>query len=146
MSPRPRKRANKPLPTNLYPANGGKSYQYRHPITGKFHGLGVSRQQAIADAKELNALLMPDSDMVAKVLGNITIRQHAQWFIENIAPEREYKKSTLEMYQVQIRKLEAAMGDVAVEEVSVQDLAQLLEKHSARTANQIRPVSYTHLT
>lgn len=141
MSPRPRKRANKPLPDNLYPANGGKSYQYRHPVTGKFHGLGVSRAQAIAAAKELNAMLMPDNDLVAKVLGHITIRQHAKWFIENIAPEREYKKSTLEMYQVQIRKLEASMGDVAVEEVSVQDLAQLLEKHSARTANQIRQVA-----
>jgi integrase len=141
MSPRPRKRANKPLPANLYPANGGKSYQYRHPVTGKFHGLGVSRVQAIADAKELNSLLIPDSDFVAKVLGHVTIRQHATWFMESIAPEREYKPSTLEMYQVQIRKLNAAMGDVAVEDVSVQDLAKLLEDHSARTANQIRQVA-----
>ncbi len=141
MSPRPRKRANKPLPDNLYPANGGKSYQYRHPVTGKYHGMGVSRAQAIAAAKELNAMLVPDNDLVAKVLGNVTIRQHAKWWLENIAPEREYKKSTLEMYQVQMRKLNAAMGDRAVEDVDVQDLAQLLEKHSARTANQIRQVA-----
>ncbi len=141
MSPRPRNRANKPLPDNLYPANGGKSYQYRHPVTGKFHGMGVSRLNAIAGAKELNTMLIPDNDLVAKVLGNITVRQHAKWFMDNIAPEREYKASTLQMYQVQIRKLEAAMGDVAAEDVSVQDLAQLLEKYSPRTANQIRQVA-----
>lgn len=141
MSPRPRKRANKPLPDNLYPANRGKSYQYRHPITGKFHGMGASRAAAIAAAKELNAMLMPDNDLVGKVLGRATVRQHAKWWLENIAPEREYKKSTLEMYQVQMRKLNAAMGDTAVEDVDVQDLAKLLEDHSARTANQIRQVA-----
>lgn len=96
---------------------------------------------AIAGAKELNTMLIPDNDLVAKVLGNITVRQHAKWFMDNIAPEREYKASTLQMYQVQIRKLEAAMGDVAAEDVSVQDLAQLLEKYSPRTANQIRQVA-----
>ncbi|MGO1500792.1 MAG: phage integrase Arm DNA-binding domain-containing protein [Marinobacter sp.] len=141
MSPRPRKRANKPLPDNLYPANGGKSYQYRHPTTGKYHGMGVSRAQAIAAAKELNAMLVPDNDLVAKVLGHVTVRQHAKWWLENIAPEREYKKSTLEMYQVQMRKLNAAMGDKAVGDVDVQDLAKLLEDYSARTANQIRQVA-----
>jgi len=141
MSPRPRKIANKPLPANLYPANGGKSYQYRHPVTGKFHGLGVSRVQAIADAKELNALLIPDSDFVAKILGHVTIRQHAEWFMDNIAPEREYKPSTLQMYEVQIRKLNAALGDNAVADVDVQDVAKLLEHHTARTANQVRQVA-----
>ncbi|MFC7296050.1 phage integrase Arm DNA-binding domain-containing protein [Marinobacter aromaticivorans] len=141
MSPRPRRPKNRALPPNLYSSNGGKSYQYRHPVTGKFHGMGVSRAAAIAAAKELNAMLMPDNDLVGKVLGRVTVRQHAKWWLENIAPEREYKKSTLEMYQVQMRKLIAAMGDTAVEDVDVQDLAKLLEDHSARTANQIRQVA-----
>lgn len=141
MSPRPRKPKNRALPANLYASNGGKSYMYRHPINGTWHGLGVSRLQAIAAAKELNAMLLPDNDLVARVLGNVTVRQHAKWFIENIAPEREYKPSTLQMYEVQIRKLNAAMGDMAVEDVDVQDMAKLLEDHSARTANQIRQVA-----
>src|SRR5690554_203171 len=141
MSPRPRRPKNKALPPNLYPNNGGRSYQYRHPVTGKFHGMGSNKVQAIAAAKELNAMLMPENDLVAAVLGNITVRQHIKWFFENVAPEREYKPRTLEMYRVQARKLEAAMGDTAVEEVSVQDVAELLEKYSPRSANQIRQVA-----
>ena len=71
MSPRPRRPKNRALPPNLYPNNGGKSYQYRHPVTGKFHGMGSNKAQAIAAAKELNAHLMPENDLVAKVLGNV---------------------------------------------------------------------------
>mgnify|MGYP003700332197 FL=1 len=141
MSPRPRRPKNKALPQNLYTNNGGRSYQYRHPVTGKFHGMGSNKTQAIAAAKELNAHLIPENDLVSKVLGNITVGKHAEWFFENIAPEREYKASTLEMYQVQVRKLVGAMGDVAVEDVSVQDIAELLEKYSPRTANQLRQVA-----
>ena len=114
---------------------------YQHPITGRRHGMGSNKLEAIEAAKELNALLMRDNDLVAKVLGQVTISKHVEWFFENVAPEREYKPSTLEMYQVQARKLVAAVGDVPVEEVSVQDIAELLEKYSARSANQIRQVA-----
>lgn len=103
--------------------------------------MGSNKSLAIEAAKELNALLMPESDLVAKVLGQVTVSKHVEWFFENVAPEREYKASTLQMYQVQARKLTEAMGAVPVEEVSVQDVAELLEKYSARSANQIRQVA-----
>lgn len=141
MSPRPRRPKNKALPPNLYPTNGGKSYIYRHPVNGTWHGMGASRAEAVAAAKELNALLIPDSDLVAKVLGNVTVSQHIKWFLENIAPEREYKPKTLEMYQGQFKKLRGAMGDMPVEDVSVQDLAELMEKQTPRVANQVRQVA-----
>jgi len=140
MSPRPRKPKNKSLPSNLYPANGGKSYMYRHPVTGKRHGMGVSRLQAIAAAKELNAMLVPDNDIVAKVLGRVTISEHIAWFFKNIAPERDYREGTLVTYRAQLNKLEAAMGGKPIEEVSVHDLAEMMESYSARTANQFRQV------
>lgn len=141
MSPRPRRPKNRALPPNLYPTNRGRSFMYRHPVTGRWHGMGSIKAQAIEAAKELNALLMAENDLVGKVLGQVTVSKHVEWFFENVAPEREYKPSTLEMYQVQARKLTAAMGDVPVEEVSVQDMAELLEKYSARSANQIRQVT-----
>lgn len=141
MSPRPRRPKNKALPPNLYPNNGGKTYVYRHPINGTWHGMGANRVQAIAAAKELNAMLMPENDLVAKVLGNVTVRQHIGWFVQNIAPEREYKPKTLAMYQTQFNKLNAAMGEKSVEEVSVQDLAELMETQSPRSANQVRQVA-----
>lgn len=114
---------------------------YRHPVSGRWHGMGSNKAQAIEAAKELNALLMAENDLVGKVLGQVTVTKHIEWFFENVVPEREYKPRTLEMYQVQARKLSVSMGDVPVEEVSVQDLAELLEKYSARSANQIRQVA-----
>ena len=112
MSPRPRRPKNRALPQNLYPTNGGRSFMYQHPVTGRRHGMGSNKAEAIEAAKELNALLMKDNDLVAKVLGQVTVTKHVEWFFQNVAPEREYKPSTLEMYQVQSRKLIAAMGDV----------------------------------
>ena len=141
MSPRPRRPKNKALPPNLYPTNGGRSYLYRNPVTAKWTGMGANRGQAVAAAKELNALLMPENDLVAKVLGNVTVRQHIEWFKENIAPEREYKASTMGVYQAQFNKLIAVMGDKAVVDVSVHDLAELMEKQTPRTANQVRQVA-----
>jgi len=141
MSPRPRKPKNKGLPSNLYPANGGKTYMYRHPVTGKRHGMGVSRQRAINAAKELNALLIPDSDIVAKVLGRITVEDHIDWFYKNIAPERGYREGTMVTYRAQLNKLQAAMGGKPIDEVTVHDLAEMMEGYSPRTANQFRQVT-----
>jgi integrase len=141
VSPRPRKPKNRALPQNLYPANGGKSFMYRHPITGKRHGMGASKAQAIAAAKELNAMLIPDSDLVAKVLGRVTLNDHIDWFYVNVIPDRDYKAGTLGTYQAQMNKLRNSLGTSAVEDVSVQDLAELMEAQSARTANQFRQVA-----
>lgn len=141
MSPRPRRPKNKALPPNLYPTNGGKSYIYRHPVEGSWHGMGANRGQAVAAAKELNAMLLPENDLVNRVLGNVTVSQHITWFKENIYPEREYKAKTKGVYQAQFNKLIAKIGDKAVEEVSVHDLAGIMEEHSPRTSNQIRQVA-----
>lgn len=141
MSPRPRKKKNAALPPNLYPANGGKSYRYRHPGTGKYHGMGSDKANAIAAAKELNSLLMVANDLVTNVLGSETLDKHITWFYENILPEREYKLKTLEMYNSQVKKLRAAVGAMPVEDVTVQDLAELMEKQTPRVANQVRQVA-----
>ncbi len=141
MSPRPRKRRNNALPPNLYENNGGKGYRYRHPVTKKFHGMGASKAEAIKAAKELNSLLMRGADLVGSVLGEVSLNDHIDWFFKESLPEREYSDKTLEMYRTQTKKLRAAMGPMPVADVTVLDLAGLMERQSARTSNQLRQVA-----
>ena len=139
MSPRPRKRNNSALPPNLY-RRGRTHFRYRHPQTGKFHGMGSDKAKAIAAAKELNSLLVPENNLVVGVVGQTTVVQHVDWFFKNVANERDYRPKTLEMYRVQSRKLIRQHGQKAIEDVTVQDLAVMMEAMTARTANQFRQV------
>lgn len=140
MSPRPRRRKNTGLPINLYQNNGGKSYRYRHPVTGKFHGMGGDKAAAIAAAKQLNALLMAPSDLVSNVLGSVTLGQHIDWMQENILPDREYSPATVEMYERNFRKL-STYNDKALDEITVHDIAALMDQQTPRVANQLRQVA-----
>ena len=60
---RRRSKSNLDLPVNLY-RGSGSAWRYRHPITGKFHGMGTDKQKAIYAARKLNDLLMPADDLV----------------------------------------------------------------------------------
>lgn len=114
---------------------------YRHPITGKRHGMGSNKLQAIAAAKELNALLMPENDLVSVVLGRVTVSDQIDWFYKSIMPERGYKPNTLGVYQAHFNKLRDNLGSRPIEDVSVQDIAEIMEPLSARSANQFRQVA-----
>ncbi|MCV6590673.1 MAG: phage integrase Arm DNA-binding domain-containing protein [Marinobacterium sp.] len=140
MSPRPRRPKNKALPANLYQNNGGKTYRYRHPVTGKFHGMGTNKAEAIAAAKQLNALLMTPNDLVSNVLGSVTLSQHIEWMQENILPDREYSPATIEMYERNFRKL-STYNDKPLDEITVHDVAALMDQQTPRVANQLRQVA-----
>lgn len=77
---------------NLYAdKKGGRVYYiYRHPVTKKKHSLGQDKAKALAAAKRLNILLMPTNELVAKVTGVVTLRDHVDCFFENIIPHRDY--------------------------------------------------------
>jgi integrase len=141
MTPRPRKRNNATLPPNLYANNGGKTFRYRHPVTGKYHGMGANKAEAIKAAKELNSLLVAGSPLVQGVIGNVSVKQHVDWFFENIIPEREYRHATLEMYRLHARKMVSAFGSMAIEDVTVQDMADLMDNQTPRISNQLRQVA-----
>ncbi|WP_020682334.1 phage integrase Arm DNA-binding domain-containing protein [Marinobacterium rhizophilum] len=141
MSPRPRSRRNKDLPANLYRANSGKSFQYRHPVTGKLHGVGSDKAEAVKAAKQLNGILMGGTDLVGTVLGKVTVQAHIDWMRENSLPEREYAASTLEMYEIRWRQMVAAFGGKGMDEVTVKDMADLMEGKTPRVANQVRQVA-----
>lgn len=144
MTPRPRKPKNKTLPPNLYEGTKSGSstyYRYKHPQTGRFHGLGAEKAAAIAAAKELNALLVRPSDLVSKILGTETVEQHVNWFFEQLIPTRNYAKGTIEMYQIQARKLVKDLGPLTLEHVSVRDIAKIIENMAPRTGQQFRQVA-----
>jgi len=127
---------------NLYSNNGGTSFRYKHPVEGTWHGLGSDEAKARVAAKRLNAILLPENDLVSGVLGNETLSQHIQWMRENILPEREYSQSTIEMYEIRFRQLEREIGGGrALDEVTVHMLSKVMEKLTPRTANQFRQVS-----
>lgn len=143
MNARPRKPKNKALPPNLYEGKkaGYVFYRYKHPETGRFHGMGSNKADAIAAAKELNAMLIRPRDLVSQVMGAETVERHVFWFFEQLLPTRNYAKGTLQMYQVQARKLVAELGALTLEHVSVRDIAKILEGMAPRTGQQFRQVA-----
>ena len=96
MTPRPRKKANRHLPDNLYPGKvyGTVYYRYKHPVMGKFHGMGKNKAQAIADAKQLNSILVSESDRVSEILNSETVSSHIEWFENEYMPKKKYAEKT----------------------------------------------------
>lgn len=141
MTPRPRKRTNKGLPPNLYTAHNSTVFRYRHPQTGKFHGMGADKAKAINAAKQLNSILMSDNDLVGSVMGCETVETHCDWFNKHTIPEREYQPNTIGMYERRIKKLISELGSKPIEDVTVQDIATIMDQHTPRAANQFRQVA-----
>lgn len=79
---RPRSKRNKDLPVNLYRGEGN-SWRYRHPVTGKYHGMGDDKAKAMIAARKLNELLTPSLDLVARVMGEVTFGEFSQEFLAN---------------------------------------------------------------
>ncbi len=77
---RPRTKRNKDLPANLY-RSGINTWRYRHPLTGKFHGMGDDKAKAIIAARKLNDLLVPSIDLVASVIGEVTFGEFSKKFL-----------------------------------------------------------------
>ena len=70
MVPRPRNKANKNLPQNLYFDSRRSSYRYRRPTDGKWFQFGSDRIKAIDAAKQLNLEFMRGADLVGAVMGS----------------------------------------------------------------------------
>lgn len=144
MTPRPRKKSNAGLPENLYPSSkaGRVSFVYRHPVKKTRHGMGTDRAKAIQAAKQLNSLLMPDNDLVSKVVGVVTIDQHISWFEREIMPKRKYAAKTVELYKTKFNQIKAEIGaEKPVDEVTVKDIADAMERLTDRSAQQFRQVA-----
>jgi hypothetical protein len=105
----PRKRTYKNLEDNLYQneVKGKIYYRYKHPITGKLHGMGSDKRKANTAARVLNQRLMQSDCLVGHVLGinhrdmNYAIGR----FREDILPGKKLAAGTLKNYNYRLDRI-----------------------------------------
>lgn len=100
--PRRRTGPARDLPDNLYfttRPTGQRYYEYRHPETGKRHGMGTDKAEAVAAARQLNQVLGKGRCLVARVSHGAknmtTIGEYAQRFQKRVIPARRIKGQPL---------------------------------------------------
>lgn len=125
MTPRPRKRGNKDLPKNLYSYATG--YVYKHPQTGKRHGMGADRNRAIAAANILNQKLETSSDLVSRVIGGKTLTEVLERFRAEYLPDRQYSERTASEVEYRLKRYDREMGGRSWESITLQFLSNWLK-------------------
>jgi integrase len=130
----PRKRIHKNLELNLYQnkVNGVEYYRYKHPKTGKMHGMGTDKRKANAAARILNSkLLQIESSLVDQVLGtndkdmNYIIGR----FQEEILPTKKLAVETMRSYGYRLDRISKDLGEKAIGIFTVEDIAKYLDEN-----------------
>jgi integrase len=139
MTPRPRKRGNKDLAgLNLYVQKRGERnyYQYKHPITGKYHGFGFDRKEAIEAAKQLQQLLKQNPGLVGKVVKpEGSFSEYLEYFRDEIIPQKRVNgqplsDSTIREYNRLIKTFIAELGHHGFETIRQSHIAEYLNTRS----------------
>lgn len=118
MSPRPRSKVTKGLPTNLY-VTRGTYYYWRHPNTGKDYGLGTDRSRAITEAVEANHSL----DQVGKATLLERITGAAELTVSKWLDE--YEKTSKSQ---RIKPLREGLGDFILAKLEPKQIATWLKR------------------
>lgn len=138
MAPRRRLAKNRDLPTNLYAmrAKGVTYYRYRHPKTGAYHGMGSHKSNACDAARQLNSILVKESDLVGQVVGtaNQDINHLIGRFQKEHLIEKELAPSTLQIINYRLGRIGRDIGSKQVDHVDVQQIAQYLDENFERDA------------
>lgn len=138
MTPRPKKRGNKDLPDNLSASvvNGKTYYCYRHPATKKGTGFGSNRAEAIKAAKQLNQLLLKQTDLISRVVApGETVADYLTYWRDEIMPRKRVNgnplsSNTVREYKRIINTLTAEIGHHGVFTITQRDIAEYLETRS----------------
>ncbi|EPG4816335.1 site-specific integrase [Klebsiella aerogenes] len=158
MAARPRKN-NVNIP-NLYPLFSRKTkkvyWRYKHPVTGKFHGLGTNEIEATAIAIEANKRLAEQntrqilalSDKIAtskgKTITTITWLDRYWKIQEERLATGDIKKNTYKQKAKPVALLKERVGMKLISAVDVRDIAQILDEYISegqpRMAQVIRSV------
>ncbi|MGA4442555.1 tyrosine-type recombinase/integrase [Ectopseudomonas hydrolytica] len=140
MSPRPRNKANKGLPQNLYLDARRGTYRYRRPTDGVWFPFGSDRAKAVDAAKQLNLEFMRGADLVHKVQGVASdlFSDFLDTYEREIIPPRELAKGTLDLYAVRFRQFRRAFEGLAVDQITIRMAAEMLDSLPARSSNQAR--------
>lgn len=142
MVPRPRNKANKGLPPNLYFDARRGTYRYRRPTDGKWFQFGQDRGRAIDAAAQLNTNFLRGEDLVAIVLGEttVTVGEFLNAYERDVLPPRELAKATLDLYAVRFKQVRAVLGERPIDQVTIRMVAEFLEPLTARASNQARAI------
>ena len=152
MSPRPRKKGRRDLPTNLYPSDRDRVtyYRYRHPQTGTWHGLGSDKAKAVEAARILNSKLMAPGASAEKLASRIiagpdTVRVIFERFVATLAARRDNKgramaEKTRRSYVGMLSAAADDFGHLGVADVTRRHIAEHLNSYPARSSNARRNV------
>jgi len=137
--PASRRGTNKTLPLRLYKAGNGY-YFYRHPITGKNHGMGKDRQKAIAAAHELNSIFASQTDLVEKVTKtkDMDFLTFVDKFQNTYLMERKLSEATLAVYSQKLVHVRNYFKGETFNSITIFFVAQFLNKFSPSQSNNYR--------
>lgn len=154
--PRPRKSGRRGWPENLYADRQRNKvyYRYKHPVTGKFFGLGSDFQRAVAAARKLNARLI-EVDNSAEALaskiasGGKTAAEFLTDYANDALPQSTTKRGkpfsdvTIKEYRRMLKDAAKAFGQKPITEVRRRDIAQHLEQYKKVSSNRRRALLNT---
>lgn len=135
---RPRIRRNKDLPVNLY-RSGKNTWRYLHPITGKYHGMGSDKNKAIAAARKLNDILLPATDLVSSVVGEISFGEFSKTFLSEKRRKdgRPLAANSIRTYTHSLNRC-ADWDSVALSAITLFMVNKLLDSLPASTSIETR--------
>lgn len=138
---RRRSKSNLDLPVNLY-RGSGSAWRYRHPVTGKFHGMGTDKQKAIYAARKLNDMLMPADDLVGSVLGRKTFTEFKTLYLNNKVNKdgSPLADKTMELYVMRLNQCEKVWGGLPIEKITLLMVNEHLDSLTTRASNQCRSI------
>ena len=124
------------MPDNLYPnkVGGVIYYRYKHPVTGTFHSLGSVKGEAIAEARQLNAILIKQKDRVGQILGTAeqTMSHLIGRYRKEYLPEQKLADSTIQNIGYRLDRFSEDLGDSLVESFDVKTVAEYLDENFVR--------------
>lgn len=127
--PRPRNKANKSLPQNLYFDLRRSTYRYRRPTDGKWFQFGSDRIKAIDAAKQLNLEFMRGADLIGAVMGSTPelFGGFLDTYERDVLPPRELAKGTLGLYAVHFRRFREQFEGKAVDQITIRMIVDMLD-------------------
>lgn len=126
------------MPPNLY-RSGKNTWRYRHPITGKFHGMGADKAKAITAARKLNDLLISSNDLVSTVIGEVTFKEFSQKFLDEKRRKdgRPLSANTVKSYKNSLNRC-AKWEKIALSSITLLMVNELLDSIPASISIETR--------
>lgn len=127
-------------------------WRYKHPVTGKFHGLGTDEAAAKSIALEANQrlaerqisqLLKARDEIGRQQKKGISVKSWVEKY-EKIQSDRigagEIKLNTYRQKGAPLKALVNSLGMKNIDEVSVKDIAELLDDYKDRGQNRMAQI------